>query len=45
MRISSLKNIALWQLPIYEGNEIQENEVSSLNWNLKFWLVLFYWGG
>ena len=29
MRISSLKNIALWQLPIDEVNEVHENVVSS----------------
>ena len=28
MRISSLKNIALWQLPIDEVNEVHENVVS-----------------
>ena len=29
MRISNLKNIALWQLPIDEVNEVHENVVSS----------------
>ena len=28
-----------------EENEVQGIEVSSLNRNSKFWLVLFYWGG
>ena len=45
IRISSSKDIALWLTTADEENEVQENVVSLLNRNPKYWLVLFYMDG